>query len=100
MTVKHDNNLVEHAHAGRTHQELHNAIAYCQTTVSLLDWMVAVGGAAATASPKEVMNKLIGESSTPYSPDEVNVGGVLGMLDVAYRVKPVAYIDIGRMRWA
>ena len=59
-----------------------------------------MGGAAAAATPKEVMKKLIGELATQYSPEEVKFGGVLGMLDVAYRVQPVDDIDIARMRWA
>ena len=62
--------------------------------------MMAVGGAAATATPKEVMKKLIGESSTQYSPEEVKFSGALGMLDEAYRAQPVGDIDIARMRGA
>ena len=35
-----------------------------------------------------------------YRMCSVYFGGVLGMLDVADRVKPVEDIDIGRTRWA
>ena len=46
------------------------------------------------------MQNFVGESSTQYTPEEVKFGGVLGMFDVADRVNPVKYKDIGRMHWA
>ena len=49
---------------------------------------------------QEMWKKLQGETSTPYRPEEVKFGGVLGMLDVADRVKPITELDAGRMRWA
>ena len=99
MQVKHKSTLVEHVHAGTIHQELHHAIAYCQMLVSQLDWLMALGAAAATATPKAVMHKVVGDFSTQYTSDEVKFGGVLGMLDVVDRVTQVDDKDIGRARW-
>ena len=61
---------------------------------------VGGGGATATATPTQIMNNMVGESCAQYTLVEVKFHGALGMLDVADRVKPVADIDIGRMRWA
>ena len=43
---------------------------------------------------------MVGESSAQYTPEKVKFGGAPGRLEVADRGKPVADIDIGRMRWA
>jgi hypothetical protein len=61
-----------------------HAIAYCQPIVSQLDWMVVVGGAAATATPKYIVKKLVGEPFIQHTPGEGKLRGALGMLDVAY----------------
>ena len=58
------------------------------------------GGATGAATPTHIMKKMVGESSAQDTPEEVKFGGVLGMLNVADRVKPVEDIDIGRVRLA
>eukprot|EP00974_Lingulodinium_polyedra_P003007 282321-Lingulodinium_polyedra.AAC.1 len=61
-------------------------MTYCQALIGGPDWMLEVGNAAATTTPKEVMKKL-GENGDPgqYHSDQINFGGVLGMLDVTDR---------------
>ena len=58
MTVPHSKKLAEALHAERLEQELSEAIAYCKDATKEVDWMMAVGVAAAVASPKEVLKKL------------------------------------------
>jgi len=65
----------------------------------LIGWW-RLGGAAATTTLKYMIKKMVGESSARYIPEEVKLGGVHGMLDVADRVKPVEDIDIVRTSWA
>ena len=100
LTVKHVKALVDRVHDGTIEQELQDAINYCEQMVKHPDWMLAVGTAAATTTPKELMKKLAGDHPTQYVPDSVKFGGVLGMLDVTDRVKPISEMDVGRMRWA
>ena len=101
ISVEHKKNLIEHVHAGTLEQEVLDAITYCKETAVHSDWLMAVGSAAAVATPKEVLKKLNGgESPQAYLPDEVKFGGVLGWLDLEDRTKPINEMDVGRMRWA
>ena len=101
MTVKHSTKLTEVLHEDRLEQEVSAAIAFCKELTKQQDWMMAVGIAAALASPKEVLKKLgVGNDGTAYSADEVKFGGALGFLDLEDRAKEMAEMDVGRMRWA
>eukprot|EP00974_Lingulodinium_polyedra_P092333 8946505-Lingulodinium_polyedra.AAC.1 len=62
--------------------------------------MSEVGSAAATTTP-QVMKKLGGGGDPgQYRSDQVKFGGVLGMLGVSGRVKPVSDMDVGACeRW-
>eukprot|EP00974_Lingulodinium_polyedra_P131660 11218643-Lingulodinium_polyedra.AAC.1 len=73
-------------------------MAYCQALFGGPDWTFEVGSAAATTPPKGAMEKL-GGSGDPgqYHSDQVKLGGVLGMLDVTDRVKPVSDMAAGRV---
>ena len=62
MNVKHARTLVENVHQGTMEPELHDAITYVQPIITQRDWMVAVGIAAATTTPKEVMKKMRGKA--------------------------------------
>ena len=61
ISVEHTKKLIEQVHAGTLEQELHDAIAYCKAAVVHPDWLIAVGSAAAVATPKEVLKKLVGD---------------------------------------
>ena len=90
ISSEHKKKLISHAHAGTLEQEVHDAIAYCKTIVAQSDWMLAAGTAVATATPKQVLDKLHGTSDASYLPDEVKFGGVLGNLDLEDRTKPMS----------
>ena len=100
VTVRHSKRLTDAVHKGELEKELSDAVGYCTNLIVDPDWMLAVGNAAGLATPKEVAKKLEGEANTTYHPDEVKFGGVLGWLDLNDRVKPIADMDVGRMRWA
>ena len=102
VTVQHSKKLVEALHAERLEQELLEAIEYCKDTVSQVNWMNAVGIAAATATPKDVLRNLgVGNVGVcAYSADEVKFGGAFGFLDLEDRAKEMSEMDVGRMRWA
>eukprot|EP00974_Lingulodinium_polyedra_P070064 6780282-Lingulodinium_polyedra.AAC.1 len=43
------------------------------------------------------MSKL--SAALRYSPDSVEFGGVLGMLDATDRAAPISDVDVGHARW-
>ena len=92
--------LIEKVHEGTLEQELQDAITYCTQKVQDPEWMIAVGHAASSSTPREVLKKLNGDGAAAYLPDEVKFGGVLGWLDLSDRVKDIKDMDVGRMRWA
>ena len=96
MTVEHTPKLIAHVHAGTLQQELQAGVDYCVKKTREEAWMMPVGQAAATTTPKEVLSKM----KQNFAPDAVKFGGCFGMLDLEDRIKPFDELDVGRMRWA
>eukprot|EP00974_Lingulodinium_polyedra_P114512 11087672-Lingulodinium_polyedra.AAC.1 len=53
LTVKRATAFIDKVHGGTIEQELQDAMTYCLALVGKPDWMLEVGGAAATTTPKE-----------------------------------------------
>ena len=88
--------LLARAHAETLQTGLPAATDYTSRTASAGDWMPALGQTAA----KSCRNAVLDNMSKQFGANAVAFGGVLGMVGLNGRVKPLSQLDVGRVRRA